>query len=575
VHHRSSRRARTRTRLVAATFLLALSAGPAFATNGAKLTSYGVRAAGRGGVDYAFADDATAPATNPAGIAFTPNRLDQTWVAALATTTFKDVDGTYQAAPQWQIPLPAYSFGVIFDPTQTWHVGDLFDIGNWGLKPSADDPPGDGYTGSEWRSSYGDLAQAVPPDSKGSSTSGSGTSPPPQRTDTLPPAPRPTVPDADSSDEEVYGGRLRFGFGVFPVTGGTFLFRHVESPFWDPAAITYKTAGQELSIAPSIAYRILGNKSFSLSIGYSPQFHYATLQIDGPIQQPNSTLSSTFQTASALVGSNSVTTYAASHNLVTFGFSQRAGLLFVMDMFSVGVVYQDRTYLQDFLGSATVDSTQQITKLTFGNPSVLQIVNSNLNPSLGYEANYDMRVQHYQQPRDFGAGLGFRPFDRIALGVDYTYIMWAETFRVFRARLTNSSNANLNILTSQTIHVAVPLEYKNENVIAVGGSFVLLRGDDIVPDVPSFQLIWRAGYNFGQNPVPSSTVKPDTPIIYENHISTGFTFQLGPYVEFSVAAEYALPSTVHVGSSAINGDLSNSELRSSLITLFGGFGISF
>ena len=89
-----------------ATFLLALSAGPVLATNGAELTSYGVRAAGRGGVDYAFADDATAPATNPAGIAFTPDRLDQTYVAALAQATFKNQYGTQQVDPGVADPAP-------------------------------------------------------------------------------------------------------------------------------------------------------------------------------------------------------------------------------------------------------------------------------------------------------------------------------------------------------------------------------------------------------------------------------------------------------------------------------------
>src|SRR6202034_427013 len=122
-----------------------LAAGPVFATNGAKLTSYGVRAAGRGGVDYAFADDATAPATNPAGIAFTPNRIDQTWVAVLPSSEFRDAEGAFHMAPQWLVPPPAFSVGVVLDPTQSWHVGDLFDLGNWGLKRTASDPPSDGF----------------------------------------------------------------------------------------------------------------------------------------------------------------------------------------------------------------------------------------------------------------------------------------------------------------------------------------------------------------------------------------------------------------------------------------------
>ncbi|HZU96676.1 MAG TPA: hypothetical protein VFF73_08300, partial [Planctomycetota bacterium] len=133
---------RHKKKLILTSFLVAMIAAPVLASNGAKLTSYGVRAAGRGGVDYAFADDATAPATNPAGIAYTSNRLDQTWVAAYAMSDFTDNFKTWNST-NWAVAVPAYSFGVVFDPWTSWHVGDLFDLGNWGLRHGANDPPDD------------------------------------------------------------------------------------------------------------------------------------------------------------------------------------------------------------------------------------------------------------------------------------------------------------------------------------------------------------------------------------------------------------------------------------------------
>src|SRR5208282_3429652 len=113
-------------------------------------------------------------------------------------------------------------------------------------------------------------------------------------------------------------GRFRFGLGVFPVSGGTFLYRHIVTPFWAPAAVTYATNVQELAIAPSLAFRILGNGDFSLALGYSPQFHYATLQIKGPVQQPLASLSPEFQLSSIFVGSTSLTTYSIPQDLTTF-----------------------------------------------------------------------------------------------------------------------------------------------------------------------------------------------------------------------------------------------------------------
>ena len=548
---------RTRQRLVAVTFACALAAGPVLASNGARLTSVGVRAAGRAGVDYAFADDATAPATNPAGIAFTPNRLDQTWLAALPTSEFRNQFGIFHESPGWTVPLPSYSFGVVFDPTQSWHVGDLFDMGNWGLKPSANDPPGDE----------------------------------PTKKDDLPPPPRPTVPyegkaapapagepgpPAEPSDEELYGGRLRFGFGVFPVSGGSFRYRHIVTPFWAPNAVEYRTEALLVSVAPSIAFRIFGNGEIALSIGYSPQFLYGTFKLNGPIQQPNTSLSSNFRLSSIFTGTSSLTTYAISHDLTTFGFSQRMGVMFVMKQgLSIGAGYQDRSYLQDYLGESDVDATNQINKQTQNTPGLLQVVDARVNPALGFRSRYGMRVQNFQQPRGFGAGVAFRPSSRIALGLDYTFIGWEELYRTFSVRLTGSSNPNLDIITSQTLKVRVPLEYKNQHVIAVGGSVVVLQGDDIVPDVPSYQVILRAGYNWGQQPVPANTAIPQTPIFYDHHVSGGLTFQWGPYLDFSAAVEYAFQNGLHTGNSITNSDLSSSHQTVSLLTVLWGVGVNF
>ena len=51
-----------------------------------------------------------------------------------------------------------------------------------------------------------------------------------------------------------------------------------------------------------------------------------------------------------------------------------------------------------------------------------------------------------------------------------------------------------------------------QHVFAVGASVVVFQGDDIVPDVPSFQIILRVGYNWGQNPVPANTAIPQRSI---------------------------------------------------------------
>src|SRR5688572_16500786 len=98
---------------------LGLLAAPAAATNGAKLTANGSRSAGRGGVDYAFADDAISLSTNPAGMAFVyGNRLDQTWAVINPVVTWSNQFGEFEDRDNPFIPVPAFSFGVFFDPSK-------------------------------------------------------------------------------------------------------------------------------------------------------------------------------------------------------------------------------------------------------------------------------------------------------------------------------------------------------------------------------------------------------------------------------------------------------------------------
>lgn len=540
--------------LVAAT--LGALATPVLAANGAKLTAYGVRAAGRGGTDYAIADDATGPATNPAGMAYIPNRLDQVWIAARADVDFKNQFGDFHAAPHIEFPIPAYSFGVVIDPSQAWHVGDLFDFGNWGLTHPAKDPPLEDWESAPARlRTFADQVSG----NKGDKVEGAS----------VPGASVPGAARAESSEEERLGSHFRIGFGIFPVKGGAFYFNHILTPFW-PLAPEYTTVAQQLALTPSVAFRI----GEYFSIGFAPQLHYATLKITGPIEQPRTILAPEFQTASTLLASTTVQTYANSHDLTTFGFSGRVGAMFSTPFFSAGVAYQERTYLQDYLGGADVDANIQVSKLTLGSSGVLSIIDGRIQPSAGFHSQYNMRLTS-NQPRQIGVGISARPHERVSLSFDYTWVHWSETYRVLKARLTDGTNSNLDVLTSPTIHVHVPLEWEDQHVFAGGASVEVLRGDDIVRDEPSYRVVLRCGYNWGQRPYPASTQLPNTPVFFEHHASVGMSVLVGPYLEFSAAWEHAFFSSVHTRTNAANSDLSNSHMTEYLDTVFFGVGANF
>lgn len=511
--------------LLAAMAVACLSASRVEATNGPRLTSNGARSAGRGGVDYAYADDGIGPANNPAGMAFVyGNRLDQYWAIVDPRVTWSNSLGSFDDRDVLFAPLPAFSFGAFFDPFKSWEIAPIFDIGRWGLLPEPGAEPA-------------------------------------------------AVDDDGPVDPEFYrfGSRVRIGFGVFPVTGGKIQLKDMRTPaFRDP--LDWEVDTLALAVTPSIAFRV--NKYFS--VGLNLQFHYSKFELDGGIAQPRGLLADDFEFAAVLLNDNpQIVTKADLDDAFTYGFSSRIGFMFHTDMFSAAFVYQDRTYSADYLGRATVDGTDEVNSLTQGNPALLQIVDPRIDPSRGFVSEYDLRIQDYEFPRQFGLGVAFRPHRRLSIGLDYTYICWKESFRQFKVRLSGGDNPNLDIMTVPTIPVRVPLRFRDQSVIALGVTALVAEGEDIVEGVPSWSLVLRAGYNYGRTPVKQKTSLPQLPVINEHHVSFGFSFLWGPLIEFSAAFEYQVPKEFEIGPHVGDFTLSNSKQKVEIFFAQFGVGVNF
>jgi long-subunit fatty acid transport protein len=509
-------------RLLPALAILAL-APRVDATNGPKLTAYGARAAGRGGVDYAYADDAIGPATNPAGMAFVfGNRIDQTWAFVDPRVSWSNSLGKTKDKDDIFAPVPAFSFGVTLDPTKSWEIGNLFDLGRWGL----DDPPDPGM-------------------------------------------------EELTEEEFELGSKVRIGFGIFPITGGKIQLKKMRtSVFNDPLDWEVDTLG--LAVTPSFAYRF----SRWISFGLNMQLQYTKFELDGGIAQPRSTLSDDFEFAAVLINNSpQLFTKADLDDAFTYGFCWRAGLMFNFDKapipVSLGLVYQDRTYSADYLGRANVNATDEVNNLTQGNPALLQVVDSRIDPTRGFVSNYDLRIKHYEFPRMAGIGVAFRPHRRFSVGLDYTYIGYKETFKTFRVRLSGGDNPNLDIMTSPTIPVRVPLNFRDQHVLALGVTGLVAEGQDIVEGVPAWGLVLRAGYNYGRSPVPRRTTLPQLPVINEHHMSCGLSFLWGPLVELTASFEYQLPKEYEVGFHLGDRSLSNSKQECEILFFQVGVGARF
>lgn len=132
------------TRAVAAAVAAAFPFA-ACATNGYFQHGVGMKASGMGGAGIAYAQDAIAPATNPAGIAFVGGRIDfgLTWFRPSRSATisgipvfgppFPDFNGTFDGDDKQDFFIPEFGWVTALNPQTTFA---LTVYGNGGLNTS-------------------------------------------------------------------------------------------------------------------------------------------------------------------------------------------------------------------------------------------------------------------------------------------------------------------------------------------------------------------------------------------------------------------------------------------------------
>ncbi len=504
--------------LLTAAGLLAGGAPEARATNGARPTSMGARAAGRGGADTAVADDATAVNTNPAGLAFIDGqRFDSTTALFVPRIEWRNPVQSSKSRNPTPGGVIAGSFGVTFDLDDAWCLGEAM-------------------TFSE---------------------------------ETFSETPSRTTPDYK-------GNGLKFGIGVFPLAG-SFIDLDTRSPFFNDEEKPWEADIKELAVAVAIAWRPVP----WLSIGISPMFVYSQLENDQPVTQPTSILQGhpfgntgvTYSEAAPFLGVEDIEGYADLDDLRTYGFRARIGILAIPyewedGRLSVGLTYASQTFKQDYLGDAFVDFSRQIDTLDPNGTLLRPIVAANTgipeNEQV-YAGKYNLRLGALNQPQEVSLGVALQ-VSRVLLSVDATWLNWSATFDEFDGKLSDGESRELNELTgdeSGETRLKIPLDWDDQIVLAAG-----------LAVAPTDWLVLRCGYNYGRNPIPADTVQPTTPAIIEHHVMLGASVHIRR-VEISLAVERAFTNTIRIGDSRSNADVENSEISAGIDVIALGVSVRF
>ena len=145
-------------------------------------------------------------------------------------------------------------------------------------------------------------------------------------------------------------------------------------------------------------------------------------------------------------------------------------------------------------------------------------------------------------PQSIGAGMSVKAADNVRLSADIEWVNWKDAWDNMSISLSNGDNANINRMLGNngTFSLDFPLDWNDETCFSIGGEYDVNK-----------TLTVRAGYSFGNNPVPEETIFPVFPAIVENHLTCGASYHVSSVVTIHAAYELGLNNKQTASSQSV------------------------
>ncbi len=203
-----------------------------------------------------------------------------------------------------------------------------------------------------------------------------------------------------------------------------------------------------------------------------------------------------------------------------FGWNAQVALRWQpVSSLTLSAVYTSQATI-DTHGRATGDAGVQLANLGLG--------------AARRDFKYDAEVENVF-PQQVSGGLAWRATNRLTLSAQFDWIEWSDAFEALPVRLTHGNNADLNgLVGSRRLNDNVPLHWRDQYVGRWGVEQTLGKG-----------WMLRAGYAYGNNPVPAGTLTPLNAPITEHLLTAGVGFRKGR-VTVDAAYQWQVPATARV-----------------------------
>lgn len=192
------------------------------------------------------------------------------------------------------------------------------------------------------------------------------------------------------------------------------------------------------------------------------------------------------------------------------------------------------------LGMQYRPAANQTWGIAYTSPTRLELNGEDLRSNqsaigLGVVRYNDVQIKGLGLPQEIGIGYARQQTPRLLWTVELNWLDWSASMQTLRLHASQPANPLSPELNGTSANY-----WRDQYVLAFG----LLYS-------PNDRTTWRAGYNYGRNPIPDENLSPLLAAITEHHLTFGLGLRLGDHWRTDLGVQYNIPNTVTYTNTAL------------------------
>jgi len=192
------------------------------------------------------------------------------------------------------------------------------------------------------------------------------------------------------------------------------------------------------------------------------------------------------------------------------------------------------------LGMQYRSGPNQTWGIAYTSPTRLELNGEDLHSNqsalgLGLVRYNDVKIKGLGLPQEIGVGYALQQTPRLLWTVELNWLDWSAAMKTLNLHASQPASPLSPELNGTSANY-----WRDQYVFAIGLMYT-----------PNDRTTWRAGYNYGRNPIPSENLSPLLAAITEHHLTFGVGLRLDDHWRTDLGVQYNIPNTVTYTNTAL------------------------